>query len=108
MKGKKTFRISKVDTDIYVKGYSGVLVYKALYALLVGFVGFTVVYLLTGPYPAVLLTVPVLFVVLARLSKIQKTLGPAGYEKKKIAKKLPAFVSIRFTVKKLIERHRSN
>ncbi len=104
MKGKSSFRISKVDTKIYVKGFSGVLVYKALYALLIAFGGFTVIYLLTSPFLAVFLTVPILLIVLIRLGKIQKTMGPEGYQKMKIAKKLPQFVSIRFRIKSLIDK----
>lgn len=104
MKGRQSFRISKVDTDIYVKGFSGVLVYKAVYTLLTAFGGFTVIYLLTSPFWAVLMTIPYLLVVLTRLNKIQKKVGSDGYQKLKIAQKLPHFLSIRFRIGSLVEK----
>ncbi|MCU4176976.1 hypothetical protein [Carboxylicivirga sp. N1Y90] len=104
MKGKKHYRISKVDTKLYVKGFSGVLVYKALYAVLISFGGFTVIYLLTSPLLAVFLTVPLLLFVLYRLSKIQRTMGPEAYQKQKIAKQLPQFISMKHPLKKIIKQ----
>lgn len=95
MKGKNTYRISKVDTKLYVKGLSGILVYKALYAILLGFGMFTVFYLLTSPLLAIIITVPPLMLVLYRIHKIQHTLGADGYQKMKMAKKLPHFISVR-------------
>lgn len=94
MKGQDNYHISKVDTKIYIKGFSGILVYKAMYAILIALVGFTLLYLLTGPWLAVLITVPLLFAVLYRLNTIQQTLGPEGYQKKQLARKLPDFISM--------------
>ena len=105
MKGKPTFRIGKVDTRIYVKGFSGALAYKALYGILIALGAFTAIYLLTGPFPAILSTVPALSIFLVRLSKVQRNLGPEGYQKKKIAKRLPGFVSVRHRLKKLMDAH---
>jgi len=95
MKGKKMYRISKVETQIYVKGFSGILVYKALYAILIAFGVFTTFYLLTSPFTALFITVPTLMIILYRLNKVQQTLGPKGYQKKQIARKLPHFVCLK-------------
>ncbi|WP_430815902.1 hypothetical protein [Carboxylicivirga sp. RSCT41] len=102
MKGKKVYSISKVDTRIYVKGFSGVLVYKAMYAILTSLGIFVGLYLLTSPLIALLVVVPVLMVILYRLNKIQQSLGPEGYLKKQTAKKLPAFVSIKQEITQLL------
>ncbi|WP_430811062.1 MULTISPECIES: hypothetical protein [unclassified Carboxylicivirga] len=95
MKGQQMYRISKVDTRIYVKGFSGVLVYKAMYAILMALGVFVGLYLLTSPFVALLVVMPVLMMVLYRLSKIQQTLGPEGFQKQQSAKKLPHFISIK-------------
>ncbi|MBS2210707.1 DUF4133 domain-containing protein [Carboxylicivirga mesophila] len=100
MKGKPVYRISKVDTRIYVKGFSGVLVYKAMYAILIALGVFVGLYLLTSPFIA-LLVVPLLLVALYRLNKLQQTLGPDGYQKRQIARQLPAFISIKQEIKQL-------
>lgn len=102
MKGNKYYRISKVDTKLYVKGFSGILVYKALYAILIAFGVFTVVYLLTSPLLAIVLTIPPLLIVLMRLSKIQRTMGPDVYQKQKIAKGLPHFISVKYPLQSII------
>jgi len=94
MKGKDHYHISKVDDRIYIQGFSGILVYKAMYAILTAFGGFTVLYLLTGPWPAVMLTVPSILITLYRLNVIQKTYGPEGYLKMKMSRKLPDFISL--------------
>nr|WP_321411543.1 DUF4133 domain-containing protein [uncultured Carboxylicivirga sp.] len=95
MKGKEYYHISKVDDRIYIKGFSGVLVYKALYTILGAFGGFTVLYLLTGPLPAVVLVVPSLLLILYRLNILQKTYGPEGYQKRRMSRRLPDFVSVK-------------
>jgi uncharacterized membrane protein len=104
MKGKKVYPISKVDTRIYVKGFSGVLVYKAMYAILAALGIFVGLYLLTSPFIALLIVVPILMLILYRLNKIQQTLGPEGYQKKQTARQLPQFVSIKNQVKQLIKQ----
>ncbi|WP_439185416.1 hypothetical protein [Carboxylicivirga taeanensis] len=101
MKGKSTFHISKVDTRIYVKGFSGVLVYKAMYAILIALGVFVGLYLLTSPFIALLVVVPLLLVALYRLNKLQQTLGPDGFQKKQIARQLPALISIKQEIKQL-------
>jgi hypothetical protein len=101
MKGKPVYHISKVDTRIYVKGFSGVLVYKAMYAILIALGVFVGLYLLTSPFIALLVVVPLLLVTLYRLNKLQQTLGPDGYQKKQMAKQLPAFISIKQEIKQL-------
>ncbi|MBK3518254.1 DUF4133 domain-containing protein [Carboxylicivirga marina] len=105
MKGKQLYRISKVDTRIYVKGFSGVLVYKALYAILSALGGFVLLYLLTSPYIAILVIVPILLMVLYRLNWIQQTLGPDGYRKRQSANKLPDFITIKQAVNTLIQHN---
>lgn len=95
MKGKEYYHISKVDDRIYIKGFSGVLVYKALYTILAAFGGFTVLYLLTGPLIAVFLIVPALLIALYRLNKLQKKYGPDGYMKKRMSGRLPDFIIVR-------------
>ena len=101
------YRISKVDTRIYVKGFSGILVYKALYAILIAFGIFTVFYLLTGPFTALFITVPILMIVLYRLNKVQQILGPEGYQKKQTARQLPHFVCLKQKLTSLINTNKA-
>jgi len=107
MKGTKMYRISKVDTRIYVKGFSGILVYKALYAILIALGVFTVFYLLTSPFIALFITVPILMIILYRLNKIQQTLGPKGYQKKQMARQLPHFVCLKQKLTSLINTNKA-
>ena len=102
MKGRQTYRISKVDTRIYVKGFSGLLVYKAMYAILISLGVFVGLYLLTSPFIALMVVVPVLMFVLYRLNQIQQNLGPDGYQKKQTAQKLPQFISIKQEIRQVI------
>jgi uncharacterized membrane protein len=102
MKGRQTYRISKVDTRIYVKGFSGLLVYKAMYAILSALGVFIGLYLLTSPWIAIIVVVPVLMFALYRLNQIQQNLGPDGYQKKQTAKKLPHFVAVKKQLKQII------
>ncbi len=93
------FTIQKVDTDLYIKGLSGPLVFRALYGILIALGVFIALYLLIGPLTAVLVSVPPLFIHLLRLGKIQKSQGPKGYAKMKMAGKLPHFIRIKRRLK---------
>jgi hypothetical protein len=68
----KAYTIQKIDTNLYIKGFSGQLVYSALCGI-----------------------VPLFFAYLYRLNKIQKKYGHAGWGKKKIARQLPEFITIK-------------
>lgn len=102
MKGKSVYRISKVDTRIYVQGFSGILVYKAVYAIIIALGVFVGLYLLTSPFLALLIVVPLLMLVLYRLKRIQQTLGPGGYRKQQVAKQLPQFISVKHPLKHFV------
>ncbi|WP_159516899.1 DUF4133 domain-containing protein [Sunxiuqinia indica] len=87
-----SYPVKRVDTRLYIKGLSGPLVFRALYGIIAAFFGFSGVYILLGAFPAVLLIVPAMLAYLYRLSRIQKTHGPEGWDKRQTAKKLPQFI----------------
>lgn len=91
----KSYPLQKIDTNLYVKGLSGPLVYHAAYAIIAGLLFFVLLYILCGTFIAVVTCVPLFFAYLYRLHRIQQKLGPLGWEKKKVAKKLPRFILIR-------------
>lgn len=91
----ESYRILKVDTRIYIKGLSGSLVFRALYGIIVAFLLFTFLYIFLGVFPSVVICVPAVFFWLYRLNTIQKKLGPEGWSKKRTARALPQFISIK-------------
>lgn len=91
----KSFTIQKVDTNLYIKGFSGALVFSALYGVIFALVLFVVLYIGVGTFTAVAVCVPTFFVYLYRLNRIQKKLGHVGWGKKKVAKQLPQFIIIK-------------
>ena len=91
----ETYRLQKVDTKLYIKGLSGPLVFRALYGILAAFLLFVVLYISIGAFVATLTCVPCFFTWLYRLGRIQKKYGPAGWEKKQTAKKLPLFILLK-------------
>lgn len=91
----ETFRLQKVDTNLYIKGLSGPLVFRALYGILAAFLLFVILYISVGAFVAVLVCVPSFFAYLYRINQIQKRLGPVGWGKKRTAKKLPQFIGIK-------------
>lgn len=76
------FTIQKIDTSLYVKGFSGSLVYLALYAVIGTFIVFVILYILAGVFPALLICCPCFFTLLYRLNRIQKRYGHQGWSKK--------------------------
>ncbi len=91
----RDYPIQKIDTDLYVKGFSGKLVYLAMYVLVGVFLVFVVLYILTGALIAVLFCCPCLFGLLYRLQYIQRCYGANGWEKKRMARQLPGFIFIK-------------
>jgi len=91
----ETHKILKVDTRLYIKGLSGSLVFMALYGIIAAFLFFTFLYIFLGVFPSVVLCVPSCFFWLYRLNTIQKKLGPEGWSKKRTARSLPQFISIK-------------
>jgi hypothetical protein len=91
----ESYRLQKVDTNLYIKGLSGPLVFKALYGILAAFLLFVILYISIGTFTATFICVPSFFAWLYRVSQIQKKLGPAGWDKKQTAKKLPKFIPIK-------------
>ena len=91
----KSYRLQKVDTKLYIKGLSGPLVFQALYGILAAFLLFVGLYIFIGTFVAVIICVPSFFAWLYRGSQIQKKYGPAGWNKKQTAKKLPEFIQIK-------------
>ena len=91
----ETYKLQKVDTKLYIKGLSGPLVFHALYGILATFLLFVGLYILIGTFTAVLVCVPSFFAWLYRVSQIQKKYGPAGWNKRQTAKKLPQFIRIK-------------
>ena len=91
----ESYRILKVDTRIYIKGLSGPLVFRALYGIIAAFLLFTFLYIFLGVFPSVVICVPAVFFWLYQLNTIQKKLGPEGWSKKRTARNLPQFISIK-------------
>ena len=91
----KTFTIQKVDTNLYIKGFSGQLVYSALYGIIAALLLFVLLYITMGTFVSVIICVPLFFAYLYRLNKIQKNYGHAGWGKKRIARQLPEFITIK-------------
>ena len=91
----RNYPLKKVDTRLYVQGLSGKLVYKALYGVLIAITSFMGLYILAGTFVASLVCIPSFFTYLYWLNQIQKKLGPDGWGKKQVAKKLPQFIVIK-------------
>lgn len=90
-----TYTIQKIDTNLYIKGFSGALVYAALYGIIAALILFVVLYIATGTFIAVTVCVPVVFAWLYRLTRIQRKYGHRGWHKKRIARQLPEFITIK-------------
>lgn len=90
-----SYPIQKIDTSLYVKGFSGSLVYLALYAVIGTFIVFVILYILAGVFPALLICCPCFFGLLYRLNRIQKRYGHQGWSKKRHARKLPHFILVK-------------
>ena len=90
-----TYTIQKIDTNLYIKGFSGPLVYSALYGIFVTLIVFVVLYIAAGTFVSVAVSVPAFFAWLYRLNRIQKKYGHLGWHKKRIARQLPEFITIK-------------
>jgi hypothetical protein len=91
----KTYTIQKIDTNLYIKGFSGPLVFSALYGIIAALLLFVLLYISIGTFISVIVCVPSFFAYLYRLNQIQKKYGHAGWGKKRIAKQLPQFITIK-------------
>lgn len=91
----KTYIIQKIDTNLYIKGFSGQMVYKALYGIIGTLLLFVLLYIIIGAFIAVLVCVPAFFGWLVWLNRIQQKYGPDGWNKKKTARQLPQFIAIK-------------
>jgi len=91
----KSYQIQKIDINLYIKGFSGPLVFSALYGVIASLIGFVLLYITAGTFPAVAVCVPAFFAWLYRLNRIQKKYGHTGWGKKRISKQLPQFITIK-------------
>ncbi len=91
----KNYTIQRIDTNLYIKGFSGQLVYSALYGILAALIVFVVLYIAAGTFVSVVVCVPAFFAWLYRLNRIQKKYGHRGWHKKRMARQLPDFISIK-------------
>jgi hypothetical protein len=91
----KNYPIQKVDTNLYIKGFSGPLVFWALYGVIAALVLFVPLYIFSGTFISVAICIPSFFVYIYLLNRIQKNLGHVGWGKKRIAKQLPHFITIK-------------
>ncbi len=91
----KTFMIQKIDTNLYIKGFSGQMVYKALYGIIGVLLLFVLLYIITGALSAVLVCIPTFFGWLFWLNRVQQKYGSEGWNKKKTARQLPQFITIK-------------
>ncbi|PKQ62162.1 hypothetical protein BZG01_17745 [Labilibaculum manganireducens] len=91
----ESYHIQKTDTSLYVKGFSGNLVYLALYSIIGTFILFVLLYILAGVFTALVVCTPCFFTLLYRLSRIQKKYGHNGWSKKRHAGKLPQFITVK-------------
>ena len=72
----ESYRLQKVDTNLYIKGLSGPLVFRALYGILAAFLLFVVLYISLGAFIAVMVCVPSFFAWLYKINQIQKKPWP--------------------------------
>jgi len=100
----QSYPIKKVDTRLYIKGLSGSLVFRALYGIIASFLLFSILYILAGVFPAVLIGIPAFFCYLYRLNMIQKKYGAEGWGKKQTARKLPQFISCKRRIHQIYEK----
>lgn len=91
----KDYLIQKIDTSLYVKGFSGKLVYLALYSMIGTFILFVLLYILAGVFYALVICSPCFFALLYRLKAIQKKYGHKGWDKKRHARKLAQFITVK-------------
>lgn len=91
----KTYTIQKIDTNLYIKGFSGQLVYLALYGILTALILFVILYIAVGTFVSAAVCVPAFFAWLYRLNRIQRDYGHRGWHKKRIARQLPEFITIK-------------
>jgi hypothetical protein len=96
----KTYTIQKIDTNLYVKGFSGPLVFSALYGIIAALLLFVLLYISAGTFISVIVCVPASFTYLYRLNQIQKKYGHTRWGKKRIAKQLPQFITIKKRIAK--------
>ena len=97
----KGYTVIKVDTNLYIKGFSGQLVFRALYGIVTAFLLFTGLYILAGGILSVMICLPLLLGYLIRLKRIQNTIGSTGWQKKQVSQKLPHFVTIKRRMDKI-------
>ena len=100
----QSYTIQKIDTNIYIKGFSGPMVFRALYGIIGTLLLFVFLYILAGVFTAVLICIPAFFAWLFRLHRIQKKYGPDGWSKKKTSRQLPQFI----TIKQRIAQHENH
>jgi hypothetical protein len=100
----KSFIIQKIDTNLYIKGFSGQMVFRALYGIIGTLLLFVFLYILAGVFTSVLICIPAFFAWLFRLHRIQQKYGPDGWSKKKTSRQLPQFI----TIKQRIAQHENN
>jgi len=91
----QSFTIQKIDTNLYIKGFSGPMVFRALYGIIGTLILFVFLYILAGVFTSVLICIPAFFVWLFRLHRIQQKYGPDGWDKKKTSRQLPQFITIK-------------
>lgn len=91
----KSYTIRKVDTNLYIKGFSGPLVFMALYSLLGMLFLFMALYIMAGTFVAVAVCIPGFFFRMYQLNRIQKKYGPSGWHRKRVSRKLPEFIMIK-------------
>jgi len=99
-----TYTIQKIDTKLYIKSFSGPMVYRALYGIIGTLILFVFLYILAGVFTSVLICTPAFFVWLFRLHRIQQKYGPDGWSKKKTSRQLPEFI----TIKQRIGQHENH
>jgi hypothetical protein len=70
----ESYTIQKVDTNLYIKGFSGTLVFSAAYGIAGALLLFVLLYILAGAIPAVVASTVTFFSWLYRLARIQKSI----------------------------------
>ena len=90
-----TYIVQKIDTNLYIKGFSGQMVFRALYGIIGTLILFVFLYILAGVFTSVLICIPAFFAWLFRLHRIQQKYGPDGWSKKKTSRQLPQFITIK-------------
>ena len=86
----ESYHIQKTDTSLYVKGFSGKLVYLALYSIIGTFILFVLLYILVGVFTAIVICCPCFFTFPLPAQQDSKEIRTQWMEQKKTCRETPS------------------